>query len=59
MPIGKMRVFQGLIRELQALISHDVVDKMHAIEDEDSFRYGKTRINWEHHLNPDKPAFKQ
>lgn len=59
MPIVKMRVFQGLVRELQSLISHDVVDRMHGIEDEDSFRYGRARINWEHHLNPERPAFRQ
>lgn len=58
MPIAKMRVFQGLARELQALISHDIVDRMHAVEDEDSFRFGRMRINWEHHLNPERPGFK-
>src|ERR1700746_1173595 len=57
MPVPKMRVFQGLVRELQSLISHDVVDNMHAVEDRDSFRYGRIRIDWEHRLNPERPAF--
>lgn len=57
MPILKMRVFQGLVRELQSLISHDIVEHMHGIEDRDCFRFGKSRIAWEHHLNPERPAF--
>ncbi len=56
-PGPKMRVFQGLIRELQSSISHDVCDRMHEIEDGDMFEFGKVRIAWEHHLNPDRPAF--
>ncbi|HLJ29981.1 MAG TPA: hypothetical protein VKY85_24955 [Candidatus Angelobacter sp.] len=58
-PTAKMRVFQGLIRELQSNISHDVCDHMHALEDRDGFEFGKTRIAWEHHLNPERPAFRQ
>jgi hypothetical protein len=57
LPAPKMRVFCGLSRELQSLISHDVVDKMHDIEDRDCFEYGKTRIAWEHYLNSERPAF--
>ena len=59
MPIHKMRVYQGLVRELQSLLSHDVCDHMHAVEDKDSFEFGKVRIAWEHRLNPSRPAFKQ
>lgn len=59
MSIYKMNVFRGLVRELQSLISHDVVDRMHEIEDRDCFEYGKTRIAWEHRLNPNRPAFHQ
>jgi len=59
LPAVKMRVFQGLIRELQSQISHDVCDHMHAIEDQDMFRFGRTRIDWEHYLNPERPAFRQ
>src|SRR5205085_5174051 len=59
MPIVKMNVFRGLVRELQSQISHDVVDKMHAVEDEDMFRFGQTRIEWEHYLNPDRLAFRK
>lgn len=58
-PILKMRVFQGLVRELQALISHDVVEHMHGIEERDCFEFGKVRIGWEHRLNPERPAFTQ
>jgi hypothetical protein len=56
-PGPKMRVFQGLTRELQSSISHDVCDRMHEIEDQDMFEFGKVRIEWEHYLNPDRPAF--
>ena len=58
MPIHKMRVFQGLVRELQSLISHDVAEKMHDLEDRDCFEFGKVRIAWEHHLNPNRPDLK-
>src|SRR5205823_1570075 len=56
-PGRKMHVFQGLIRELQSQISHDVCDRMHEIEDNDMFEFGKTRIAWENHLNPDRAPF--
>jgi len=56
--IEKMKVFRGLVRELQSMISHDVADKMHAIEDHDMFEFGKVRIAWKHYLNPDLPAFR-
>ena len=53
-PRFKMRVLRGLTRELQSQISHDITDKMHSVEDEEWFRWGKARIAWEHHLDPDK-----
>src|SRR5437764_15447414 len=53
----KMRVFRGLVCELQSLISSDVLEDMLGIEVEDSFEYGKVRIAWEHYLNPKRPAF--
>lgn len=56
-PIVQMRVFADLARELQSHISHAVLDKMYAVEDRDMFRFGRTRANWEHHLNPERPAF--
>ena len=59
MPIVKMKVFRGLVRELQSQISHDVVDRMHDIEDEDMFEFGKVRIEWEHSLNPERPGFRE
>lgn len=59
MPIVQMRTFNGLVRELQAQISHSVIDKMNEVEEEDMFRFGKTRIRWEHYLNPKRPPFKQ
>ena|SRR5579863_3040960 len=58
MPILKIKVFRGLLRELQAQISESVVDRMHTIEDRDMFEFGKTRIAWEHHLNPERPPLK-
>lgn len=55
--IVKMRTFQGLVRELQSQISHDVCNTMHTIEDNDMFEFGKVRVEWEHGLNPHRPAF--
>ena len=57
MPMVKMRILAGLIREMQSKISHDIVDKMHGIEDKDLYEFGKIRSEWEHYLNPDRPAF--
>jgi hypothetical protein len=58
LPAPKMRVFRGLVRELQSQISHDITDRMHTLEDIDMFTFGKTRIAWEHALNPARPPFK-
>jgi hypothetical protein len=55
MPIVKMGVLRNYVRELKAEISHDVTDKMHEIEDEEWYRWGKFRIARERYLNPDKP----
>jgi hypothetical protein len=54
----KMRVFHGLVRELQSQISHDLCDQMHTVEDKDMLEFGKVRIEREHYLNPDLPAFR-
>jgi hypothetical protein len=51
-PRFKMRVLRGLTRELQSQISHDITDKMHHVEDDEWFRWGKVRVAWEHHLEP-------
>lgn len=56
-PGRNMPVFQGLIRELQAQIAHDICDRMHEMEDQDMFEFGKVRVEWEYHLNPHRPAF--
>jgi hypothetical protein len=53
-PRHKLRVLRGLTRELQSQISHDITDKMHEVEDDEWFRWGKVRTAWEHHLDPDK-----
>ena len=56
-PGMKTGTLSGFTQELQAQISHDVVDRMHEIEDAELFRWGKVRIEREHYLNPDRPAF--
>jgi hypothetical protein len=58
-PIARMRVLDGLVRELQAQVNHTILDRMYGVEDEDRFRYGRIRSDWEHHLNPKRPAFGQ
>jgi hypothetical protein len=49
-----MRIFRDFVRELQSEISHDIVDKMHSIEDHDAYRFEKTRIARERYLNPER-----
>ena len=58
LPAAKMRVFRGLIREMQSQLSHDIIDRMNGVEEADMFRFGKTRIAWEHYLNPERQPFK-
>jgi hypothetical protein len=55
----KVRVLRGLTRELQSQISHDITDKMHEVEDDEWYRWGRVRVAWEHHLNPDKLPFQE
>jgi hypothetical protein len=55
MPIVKMGVLRNYVRELKAEISHDVVDRMHEIEDEEMFRWEQFRIAREKYLDPDRP----
>jgi hypothetical protein len=55
----KMHVLAAFVRELQSQISHDVVDRMHSIEDTDMFEYDKVRRQWENYLDPDRAVAKQ
>lgn len=49
----KLDIYQDLLVELQCQISHDVVEKMDSIEERDMYHYGKTRVLWDHFLNPE------
>jgi hypothetical protein len=44
MPIVQMRVFNGLVRELQSQISHAVVDRMHGVETKTCFTSAKREL---------------
>jgi len=55
MPIVKMGVLRNYVRELKAEISHDVVDRMHEIEDAEMYRWERFRIAREKYLDPDRP----
>ncbi|HEV2987138.1 MAG TPA: hypothetical protein VG759_01755 [Candidatus Angelobacter sp.] len=55
MPGMKMGMFCGFAQELQSQISHDVVDRMHEIEDSEMYRWEKMRIAREKYLDPDRP----
>jgi hypothetical protein len=55
LPIVKMDVLRHYTHELKAQISHDVVDRMHSIEDDEMYRWEKTRIAREKYLDPDRP----
>ena len=54
-PVAKMDVLRHYTHELKAQISHDVVDRMHSIEDDEMYRWEKTRIAREKYLAPDRP----
>ena|ERR1700694_791125 len=41
---NQMLLHRGMVRETQANISHDIVDRMHEIEDQDWYLFGKARI---------------
>lgn len=56
-PGPKMPTFKGLVRELQSQVSHFVLERMHTLEHKDMFESGKTRIERDHYLNADRPAF--
>ena len=55
LPVAKMDVLRHYTHELKAQISHDVVDRMHSIEDDEMYRWEKTRIAREKYLDPDRP----
>jgi hypothetical protein len=54
LPVAKMDVLRHYTHELKAEISHDVVDRMHEIEDSEMYRWEKTRIARENLLNPER-----
>ena len=54
-----LRTYSALSRELQALINSHLLEALHSQEMTDAFRFGKARIEWEHYLNPERPAFRQ
>ena len=41
---NQMLLHRGMVREMQANISHDIADKMHEVEDQDWFLFGKARM---------------
>ena len=55
LPVAKMDVLRHYTHELKAQISHDVVDRMHEIEDSEMYRWEKMRIAREKYLDPDRP----
>lgn len=54
-----LRVYSAMSRELQSLINSHLLEALHTHERTDAFRFGKARIELEHYLNPERPAFKQ
>jgi len=54
-----LRTYSALSRELQSLINSHLLEALHSQEMTDAFRFGKARIEWEHELNPQRPAFRQ
>ena len=51
--------FIGFTRELQSLINCKFLAGLQDVEEKQAFEFGKIRIEREHYLNPDRPAFKQ
>ena len=52
--VEKLGLLRHYVLELKAQISHDVVDRMHQIEDDEMCRWEKARIAREKHLDPDR-----
>ena len=55
----KLAELRGLTQEMQVEINHQLLESLHGVEDEDWFRFGKTRIARDHRLNRERPAFGQ
>ena len=52
-----LATFRGLTKELQSLLNCKLLSTLQDVEEKHAFEFGKIRINWEHYLNPDRPAF--
>lgn len=54
-----IRVFRGYTKELQSLLNCRMLSTLSAIEQKQAFEHGKVRIEREHYLNSERPAFRQ
>ena len=54
-----LSTFRGLAKELQSQLNYKLLSTLLAIEGKDAFKFGKVRIEREHYLNPDRPAFRK
>lgn len=54
-----LSTFRGLAKELQSLLNCKLLSTLQDIEGKHAFEFGKVRIEWEHYLNPERPAFGQ
>ena len=52
-----LTVFRGYAQELQSLLNCKLLETLHHVEQREAFERGKIRIQREHHLNPNRPAF--
>jgi hypothetical protein len=57
--VKMLATFRGLTKELQALLNCKLLSTLQDVEEKQAFEFGKVRINWEHYLNPDRPAFRE
>lgn len=57
--ITLLNTFRGLAKELQSLLNCKLLSTLQDIEEKHAFEFGKVRIEWEHYLNPERPAFHQ
>ena|SRR5579864_211360 len=54
-----INVFRGYAKELQSLLNCELLSTLSSVEQKQAFEHGKTRIEREHYLNPERPAFRQ
>ncbi|HEV3038416.1 MAG TPA: hypothetical protein VHA33_11620 [Candidatus Angelobacter sp.] len=57
--VASLGTFRGFTKELQSLLNYKLLSTLQDVEEKQAFQFGKVRIEREHYLNADRPAFRQ